>query len=351
MSNRLFQGIVHQMRDAIDRTVGVIDESGAIIACSDLGRIGEDSEITFKSYSAADSEVVVSGRNTYKSFGSPQNPEFLVFVEGTDIEAARYAAILALSLSSIKYYYDENYDRGNFIKNIILDNILPGDIYLKARELRFNSEVSRTVLIVRVVSKNDISVYDVLQNIFPDISVERLLAFFREDRKKFLQLRSGLRVHKARGIAVPVIGERVLIGIGVSVVDLRRRDAVHAHLHDVIRGHAHVFDGHRTVRMPLVIGPVFIMMFVAAFVVQPGVRDPEVVALGVVRALRALVVACPDEEFRRGIFAQIVQKSLPVETDAEAFLHHNVPVFRDRTKMFQRMEHVISLIFPSLVLV
>ena len=40
MSSRLFQGIVHQMRDAIDRTIGVIDETLSIVACSDLGRIG-----------------------------------------------------------------------------------------------------------------------------------------------------------------------------------------------------------------------------------------------------------------------------------------------------------------------
>ena len=33
MSNRLFQGIIHQTREAIDRTVGVIDETMTIIAC------------------------------------------------------------------------------------------------------------------------------------------------------------------------------------------------------------------------------------------------------------------------------------------------------------------------------
>ena len=41
MSNRLFQGVIHQMRDSIDRTIGVIDESSVIIACSELGKIGE----------------------------------------------------------------------------------------------------------------------------------------------------------------------------------------------------------------------------------------------------------------------------------------------------------------------
>ena len=44
MSNRLFQGVVHQMREAIDRTIGVIDETMSVIACSDLGRIGEVSD-------------------------------------------------------------------------------------------------------------------------------------------------------------------------------------------------------------------------------------------------------------------------------------------------------------------
>jgi len=41
MSNRLFQGLVYQMRDTVDRMIGVIDESATIIACSDLTKIGE----------------------------------------------------------------------------------------------------------------------------------------------------------------------------------------------------------------------------------------------------------------------------------------------------------------------
>ena len=31
MSNRLFQGIIHQMKDAVERVIGVIDENGIII--------------------------------------------------------------------------------------------------------------------------------------------------------------------------------------------------------------------------------------------------------------------------------------------------------------------------------
>lgn len=42
MSNRLFQGIVHQLRENVERTIGIVDENGVIIACSDLVRIGEE---------------------------------------------------------------------------------------------------------------------------------------------------------------------------------------------------------------------------------------------------------------------------------------------------------------------
>ena len=44
MSNRLFQGIIHQMTDTVDRTIGVIDETGVIIACSELVKIGRSEE-------------------------------------------------------------------------------------------------------------------------------------------------------------------------------------------------------------------------------------------------------------------------------------------------------------------
>ena len=155
MSNRLFQGVVHQMREAIDRTIGVIDETMSVIACSDLGRIGEVSDsVTAESFSLQ--EAFVKDGYTYKPFGSRPRAENILFVEGTDEEAGKFAALLAVSLSSIKQYYDEKYDRGNFVKNVILDNILPGDIYLKARELRFNNDVCRAVLLIRISARTGV---------------------------------------------------------------------------------------------------------------------------------------------------------------------------------------------------
>lgn len=169
MSNRLFQGIVHQMKDASDRTIGVIDETSVVIACSELGKIGEVNESVNSETLSSTAPFVVNGY-TYRSFGSNAKYDYAVFVQGTDEYAQKYAQLLSVSFASIKQYYDEKYDRSNFIKNVILDNILPGDIYLKARELHFNSEVSRVCLLIKIVSKTDVSAYDIVQNLFPDKS-------------------------------------------------------------------------------------------------------------------------------------------------------------------------------------
>ena len=107
MSNRLFQGIVHQMRDAVNRVVGVIDENGTTIACSDLGKVGNNGNDFFAIELSDSHEVFIREGYTYKPFGIHVKPDYAVFVEGTDEYASRYANVIAVSLSNIKQYYDE----------------------------------------------------------------------------------------------------------------------------------------------------------------------------------------------------------------------------------------------------
>lgn len=227
MSNRVFQGVVHQMRDAIDRTVGVIDETFAVIACSELGLIGEPHDI-----SAADlntgGNAFVKGNFTYKPFGAPANPEYVIFVEGTDEQAAKYAAMLAIALSNIKQYYDEKYDRSNFVKNVILDNILAGDIYLKARELRFNGDATRAVLLIRMVTRNDVSVYDVIQNLFPDRQKDFVINVNETNIALVKELKPGIETKDLEKLARSVVDTlssefytHTVVGIGTAVEGIK----------------------------------------------------------------------------------------------------------------------------------
>ena len=61
MSNRLFQTVIHQLKDVIGHTVGVIDENGIIIACSELGRIGESKQRIREELSFSSDIVTLDG--------------------------------------------------------------------------------------------------------------------------------------------------------------------------------------------------------------------------------------------------------------------------------------------------
>ena len=227
MSNRLFQGVVHQMTEVIERTFGVIDETGTVISCSELGRIGEVQSSAVADVFSSTNNIVIDGY-TYKVFGGNMHPEYSVFVEGDDDIANRYVSVLAVSLSSIKQFYDEKYDRGNFVKNVILDNILPGDIYIKARELHFNNDATRVVLLIRITEKNDVSVFDVIQDLFPDKSKDFVININDTDIALVKEVKSNVEVKDleklARSIADSLGTEyytHVLVGIGTTIDSIK----------------------------------------------------------------------------------------------------------------------------------
>ena len=91
MSNRLFQGVIHQMRDATDRTIGVIDEGGVVIACSELGKIGETRVGIREELSYSGDAVALNGY-TYRAIGQGTKLDQIVFVEGDDKAAASTAS-------------------------------------------------------------------------------------------------------------------------------------------------------------------------------------------------------------------------------------------------------------------
>ena len=227
MPNRLFQGIINQMREATDRTIGVVDESGTIISCSELGLIGE----VRKGVNAAG---VFSGAHvsvdtcTYKAFGDSVHPEYAVFVDGTDETSRRYVSIIAVALEQIKKNNDEKFDRSNFIKNVILDNILPGDIYIKSRELRFNNDATRVVFIIRVEEHTDVSAYDVIQNFFPDKTKDFVININETDIALIKEVRPNVDSKGLEKLAQSICDTlstefycKVVVGIGTCITGIK----------------------------------------------------------------------------------------------------------------------------------
>lgn len=227
MSNRLFQGVIHQMKDAVDRVIGVIDENGVIIACSELVKIGETRQGVRDEVAYASDSVVANGY-TYRPIGAMTKAENIVFVEGEDIVAGKLALLLAVSLGNIKNLYDEKYDKASFIKNIILDNILPSDIYIKSKELHFASDVERIVFLIRFHGKTELIPYDLIQNLYPDKNKDYVISVGEQDIVLVKEMKPGSEVKDAEKLAKNIADTlgaeffaKVSIGIGTAVDNIK----------------------------------------------------------------------------------------------------------------------------------
>ncbi|MDK2800706.1 MAG: carbohydrate diacid regulator [Clostridiales bacterium] len=227
MTSRLFQNIVHQMKDVIDRELGVIDDTGLIVACSDTMKNGEQIE-EIPDMIESTQDILVYNGFTFQPVYDETKIEYMVFVAGEDEIAKKYASILAISIDNIKQYYDEKYDKATFVKNVILDNILPGDISVKAKELHLPLEAHRVVFFIRTFDGNDVYVHDTIQNLFPARNKDFVFVIDKHNIALIKEVKSDLEHKELEQIAKTIVDTlatellvKVYVGIGTVVNHIR----------------------------------------------------------------------------------------------------------------------------------
>ena len=229
MSSRIFQSVVLQMKDSTDRAIGVIDSEGTVVACNELTCIGEKWSGAVEAVNAAETELVTFGGNTFKPLaGWSSQFDYAAFARGEDETARTVCAMAVVALNGAKAYYEEKHDKATFVKSIISDNILLGDIYVRAKELHFVSEVPRAVFLIRQVGTTDMAAIDVVQSLFPDKQSDFVLSINETDLTLIKQLGDGMEAKDLYRIAEQVenalkneLGLKVVIGVGTVVGHIR----------------------------------------------------------------------------------------------------------------------------------
>ena len=192
MSSRMFQSVLMQMKDASDRIIGVIDGDGSVIAASEPSGLGDKWEDAAHRINATNEPVTVMGGKTFKALASwSARFDYAVFVDGEDALAKSLCIMACVALNGAKTSYEEKHDRGTFVKNIITDNILPGDIYIHAKELHFVTDVPRAVFLVRQVGKVDVAAVDILQNMFVEKQQDYVISINETDIVLVRQVQAG----------------------------------------------------------------------------------------------------------------------------------------------------------------
>ncbi len=182
MANSVFQGVIVRLKEVSGRTFGVIDTDGVVISCTDASILGERWADAALKVANSGENIVTFGQKSFKAIlGSAGFIEYAVFCNGDDEIAKAYCQMAHIALNDAKTFYEEKHDRGTFVKNIIMDNILPGDIYIRAKELHFATDAPRAVFLVRQLGHSDVATVDVLSGMFPDKNQDFVLSINETD--------------------------------------------------------------------------------------------------------------------------------------------------------------------------
>jgi len=182
MSNSVFQSVIIQLKDVSDRIFGVIDSDGSVVSCTDTSVLGERWMEAALRVSNSGEAMITFAQKTFKPIINGSNMmEYAVFCGGDDELAKVFCNMAFVALNDAKIFYEEKHDRGTFVKNIIMDNILPGDIYIRAKELHFSTDAPRAVFLVRQVGHSDVATVDVLAGMFPDKLQDFVLSINESD--------------------------------------------------------------------------------------------------------------------------------------------------------------------------
>ena len=222
MQNRLFQNTLAQLKRDVKRVVGIIDDTETIIACSNESRIDVTIDNIFTVFDNTN-EIKKVGGFSYKRIETFNKNEYAVFCEGEDEVAANACSFLGVHFLTIKQYYDEKYDRNSFVKNIIVDNILPGDVLYRTRELHLTVEANRMVYLVRTPKVAEGTTLDILKNLFPDRNRDFVIRIDDHDSVVIKEFKSEISREEQWQIAQNIVDtlsseELISVSVGISTM-------------------------------------------------------------------------------------------------------------------------------------
>ncbi len=164
ISNQILQKTIDGLYQIAKVDLAVFDAEGGILA-STMSDARDYLEPVMKfAASEADSQVLY-GNHFLKVYNDHQL-EFVVLALGDSQETATLGKVCAFQIEQLLVAYRERFDKDNFVKNLLLDNLLLVDIYNRAKKLHVDIEARRVVMIVETGSDKDGDEMDRVRNVF-----------------------------------------------------------------------------------------------------------------------------------------------------------------------------------------
>ncbi|MCR4590987.1 MAG: helix-turn-helix domain-containing protein [Lachnospiraceae bacterium] len=323
ISNQILQNTIDGLKEITRVDMCVFDTEGKPLSYTFRAEDAEPQDITSFAASPADSQEI-HGYQFFKIHDDDGQLEYVMVINGGSEDAYMVGKLAAFQIQSLLVAYKERFDKDNFIKNLILDNLLLVDIFNRAKKLRIATDVKRSVFLVEAEGETNTTVLEVMRDHFISIPTDFVTVVDEKNVILVHEMTSDDPADENKNIAGGILErlekdgqEKIRISYGTTVEDIK----------DVSRS-------YKEAKMALDVGKIFF-------------EERNVVAyssLGIGRLIYQLPIPLcrmfiqeifegkTPEEFDNETLATInkfFENSLNVsETSRQLYIHRNTLVYR-----------------------
>ena len=164
ISNQILQNTIEGLKGITRIDFCVMDTDGKSLASTFSEQENYVEEVISFVESPADSQVV-QGYQFFKIFDEHQL-EYILLANGGSDDVYMVGKLAAFQIQNLLVAYKERFDKDNFIKNLLLDNLLRVDMYTRAEKLHIETDVKRVVYIIETKHEKDTNALETIRTLF-----------------------------------------------------------------------------------------------------------------------------------------------------------------------------------------
>ena len=162
--NQMLQSTIEGVKSIARTDLCLMDTEGNVIAATN-----EDAQQYKESVLAfvdSPAEIQVVQGYQYFKIMDGTSVEYAMLIHGDGDDIYTIGKLVAFQIQNLLSAYKEKYDKENFIKNVLLDNMLLVDIYNKAKKLHIEAEARRLVFVIETNKHRDSNAMEVMKSLF-----------------------------------------------------------------------------------------------------------------------------------------------------------------------------------------
>ena len=162
ISNQILQSTLDGLKSITKADFGIYDPDGKQLVTTLSDMEADRESLTDFAQSQADTQSI-GDLQFFKVYDEHQLA-YILLSRKKGNASTMIGSMAAFQIQSLLVAYKERFDKDNFIKNLLMDNLLLVDIYNRARKLRIAPEADRVVFILETPPDQDQATVENLRN-------------------------------------------------------------------------------------------------------------------------------------------------------------------------------------------